>query len=100
MSCNFHFTVGVQAVSLMCGSTTACFIRHKAFMSHSCRRSHCGFTGRGQQGESHGEEKEEELKIEDLRRAGLEVTLQKIYLITLWRPNEVRPLLLSGTICC
>jgi hypothetical protein len=75
MSCNFHFTVGVQAVSLLRGSTAACFIRHKAFMSHSCRRSHCCFTGRGQQGESHGEEKEEELKIEDLRRAGLEVTL-------------------------
>ena len=71
----FPFHGGRPGVSLLRGSTAACFIRHKAFMSHSCRRSHCCFTGRGQQGESHGEEKEEELKIEDLRRAGLEVTL-------------------------
>ena len=33
MSCNFHFTVGVQAVSLLRGPTAACFIRHK----RSCR---------------------------------------------------------------
>ena len=45
--------------------------RHKSFMSHSCRRSHCSFMVRGQSGESHGEEKEEEFEIEDLKRASL-----------------------------
>jgi hypothetical protein len=40
-------------------------------MPYSCRQSHCSFTVRGKHGESHVEEKEEELEIEDLNRTSL-----------------------------
>jgi hypothetical protein len=64
-SCGFRFCATT-------GSQLHHSIRHKAFMSHSCRRSHCSSGSGVTQRKSHGvEEKEEELEIEDLKRTSL-----------------------------
>jgi hypothetical protein len=76
-----------------------CAKSHKPFVPHSCRRSHCSFTVRGQRGESYGEEKEgqEENQVLKLqaRASYWRGTFGFRGVIDLAkRLNEVRPLLL------
>jgi hypothetical protein len=75
-------------------------IRHKAFMPHSYRRSHCSFTGKGPAWRESWRRKRRRTRNRrpDARKRFKQRCQEPSDLITLWRPNEVRPLLLSETI--